>query len=1057
MNLWIRLLPNTLLGRVFSLYVVTLVLFVGLGLGLFYKYQFSQHIEDELLAAEMMMNVAAQSVADSAVIGDYDTIEKTLERAIARSHFAKAQFIDTTFGVISAENTPAVPLRPPQWLRTLVQQRLVDVNHNIAVGGRDYGVLRLSFADEEVASALWRLALMTLGLAAGALLGGILLIGFPLRRWLGNFDRIRQREGEILAGSVDVLALLDADAPMEIRHTFDILNRAASRLSAQREEAAVALNAITDGVLTTDSNHRVIYGNPAAQQMLALQASEVLGRDARTLLPAAFMDRAGTATWSMRRLELRSAHGKTRVLDTTMSSIQAPGLGVVGHVLALRDVTQQHALDQQLHQELQMRQRALESLRKLLDALHTADNTGHTNNADQPPLDAGDLEALTLRVAAQIDEREASHRALDSQKFALDQHAIVSITNLAGDITYANDRFSDISGFSRAELVGSNHRVISSGFHEGAFFADLFNEISQGRVWRGEICNRHKEGRLYWVDATVVPLLGPDGLPERYISIRTDITARKTIEQRLEEQLRFVEVLLEGTPTAIYLKDTQGRYVRVNKAFEDLFGVVRSDWIGKTIFDMAPAETAAFMHAKDLEILASQQAQTFEAHFIHRLTGAHHDALHWKAALFNAEGTATGIVGAVLDITAKNAVEREMREARRLAEAANQAKNDFLANMSHEIRTPMNGVIGMTDLALDTQLTATQREYLSVVKNSAQSLMVILDEILDFSKIEAGKLNIEAIAFSLPGQVAENLKSIEVRAQQKGLALTCTLAADLPAIVIGDPVRIGQIVNNLCDNAIKFTAHGTVAVRVGVRSDSPAGTELQFSVQDSGIGIPQEKQARIFEAFSQADTSTTRQFGGTGLGLTICARLVGLMGGRIWVESTPGHGSTFYFTVRVQTAPVADKPTDLKLTSAASPAGYQDAPASGKTALKVLLVEDHAINQLLVTKLLQKWGHTVGIAHNGHEAVALFSEQAWDLILMDMQMPVMGGLEATRLIRAAEPAGQYTPIWAMTANAMEIDRQACLQAGMDDHLSKPFDTAVLRSKLTQLSVERDRL
>ena len=1047
MNLWMRLLPSTLLGRVFSLYVVTLLMFVSLGLGLFYKYQFSQHIEDELLAAEMMMNVAARSVADSAVIGDYDTIDKTLERAISRSHFAKAQFIDTAGGVISAENTPDAQATSPQWLRTLVQQHLYDVNHNISVGGRDYGVMRLSFADEKVASTLWRLALMAWGLSVGALVGGVLLIGFPLRRWLGNFDRIRQREGEILAGSVDVLALLDADAPMEIRHTFDILNRAAGRLSAQREEAAVALNAITDGVLTTDINNHVIYCNPAAQHMLAMPTAQVIGVDVRTLLPTAFSDHGATAGWSVRRIELPDPQGKKRVLDTTMSSIKSPGLGVVGYVLAFRDVTQQHALDQQLHQELQMRQRALESLRQLLYSLHEADRTG------QPPLDAEDLDALTQRVAALIQEREAGHRALDSQKFALDQHAIVSISDLAGDITYANDRFCDISGFSRLELLGSNHRLISSGFHNADFFSNLWITITQGRVWRGEICNRHKNGSFYWVDATVVPLAGLDGLPEKYIAIRTDITARKAIEQRLEEQLRFVEVLFEATPTAIYLKDTQGQYLRVNKAFEDLFGVARADWIGKTLFDMAPVEAAEFMYAKDLELLSTKQVQTYEATFIHRLTGARLDALHWKASLLNAEGDVTAIVGVVLDITAKNLVEREMREARRLAEAANQAKSDFLANMSHEIRTPMNGVIGMTDLALDTQLTEMQREYLSVVKSSAQSLMVILDDILDFSKIEAGKLNIEAIEFSLPGSVATSLKSIEARATKKGLTLTCILAADLPATVVGDPVRIGQIVTNLCDNAIKFTACGTVTVRVSARSDRHSGTELQFSVQDSGIGIPQDKQTRIFEAFSQADTSTTRQFGGTGLGLTICARLVGLMGGRIWVESIPGHGSTFYFTVCVQAVPAPDKRTDPVLPSAAPPVVYEEAPASDKTALQVLLVEDHAVNQVLVTTLLRKWGYTVVLAHNGQEAVDMFLDQAWDLVLMDMQMPVMGGLEATRRIRASEASGQHTPIWAMTANAMEIDRQACLQAGMDDYLAKPFDTVVLRRMLIQLGVD----
>ena len=894
MRLLLQLLPGTLLGRVFSLYVVTLFIFVGGGLGLFYKYQFSQYIEEELLAAEMMMNVAAQSVADSAVIGDYDTIGKTLERAIARSHFAKAQFIDTSGGVIKAENTIDVKVTPPLWLRAMVQQHLYDVNHNIAVGGQDYGVMRLSFADEEVASELWRLALLALALSVGSLIGGVLLIGFPLRRWLGNFDRIRQSEAAILTGSVDVLALLDADAPMEIRHTFDILSRAASRLSAQREEAAVTLNAITDGVLTTDAENRIIYCNPAAQHMLAIQEGAVIGVDVRTLLPTAFSHLGSEADWSVRRIEVAGPQGGKLILDTTMSSIQAADRSVVGHVLALRDVTQQHALDLQLRRELQMRQRALESLRRLLGSLHAADQM------QSSPLDADDLDALTQRVAALMHERETGLRALNNQKFALDQHAIVSITNLQGEISYANDRFCEISGYTRDELLGANHRLINSGLHNTGFFATLWSTIAAGQVWRGEICNRSKLGHLYWVDATIAPLIGPDGQPEQYIAIRTDITARKTFEGQLADQLRFVEVLLEATPSAIYLKDTTGHFLRFNKAFEELFGIQRSEWIGRSIFDLAPTDIADFMREQDRVLLADRQIQSYEAGFRHQKTGEIREALYWKAPLADAQGHVTAIVGTVRDITAQNQAVQEMREARRVAEAANQAKSDFLANMSHEIRTPMNGIIGMTDLALDTGLNETQHEYLSVVRNSAQSLMVILNDILDFSKIEAGKLNIEAVDFSLTEVIEATLKSIEARANKKGLVLSCQLAPDLPRDVVGDPVRIGQILTNLCDNAIKFTAHGTVAVRVTWSTDAQPGCTLQFAVQDSGIGIAADKQQGIFEAFSQADTSTTRQFGGTGLGLTICARLVDLMGGRIWVSSKPGQGSTFSFTVRVQ-------------------------------------------------------------------------------------------------------------------------------------------------------------
>ncbi|WP_342620223.1 PAS domain S-box protein [Rhodoferax sp. GW822-FHT02A01] len=1025
-----RFLPQSLVGRVFSLYVVSLLLFVIAGLAIFYRYQFVQQMEDQLLAGEMMVNVAAQTIGDSAIIGDYDTIAKTLERAISQSNFDKAQFIDTKGGVLTANHHARIWATPPTWLVNLVSGRLFDINENIRVGGKDYGVLRLSFDETQIASELWRVTIYTALVSLVALLVGVVLIRIPLKRWLGNFDRVRSHESEILAGSIDIRALLDSDAPVEIRHTIDIINRAAGRLSAQREEAEVTLNAITDGVLRTDADYKLVYSNPAADQMLGLGGQNLAGRDVQKMLPTAFSEDAEPMHWKVRRLEVTGPAGQRVILDTTMSTIFSSSNVIAGHVLTFRDVTRQHALDLRLRNELQMRQRALDSLRQILSTLEVEPDSGTV------PLDVDDLDTLINRVVTLMRERELGRRALTNQKFALDQHAIVSITDLQGNITYANGKFSEISGYSEAELVGQNHRIVNSGHHSADFFAHMWITISHGQVWHGEICNRSKSGARYWVDATVVPLMGADGLPEQYIAIRTDITVRKTMEARLAEQLRFVEVLLEATPTAIYLKDRQGHYLRFNKAFETLFGIDRTEWIGRSVFELVPGEVAELMRAKDQELFESGAVQTYEATFRNRRTGELREGLYWKAPLTDVDGKVTGLVGTILDITEKNRIEQELRDAKRSAEAASQAKSDFLANMSHEIRTPMNGVIGMTDLALDLVQSPAQREYLQIVKSSAQSLMVILNDVLDFSKIEAGKLNIEAVRFSLRQTIEETLKTLRSRAMQKGLELQSTLQPDLPDEVVGDPVRLGQVLTNLCDNAIKFTSKGGVYVHVGCVGEA-LGFKLQFSVRDTGIGIAVDKQKDVFEAFSQADTSTTRRFGGTGLGLTICARLVELMGGRIWLESSEGQGSTFHFTLQVQSAsPVPSATTQIAMA----------APQPSKS-LQVLLVEDHPINQMLATTLLKKWGHTVVLAHNGQEAVDLFGSRGWDIVLMDMQMPVMGGLEATRLIRAEEPAGTRTPIVAMTANAMESDRQACLDAGMDDHLAKPFNAAALLAKL----------
>jgi signal transduction histidine kinase/ActR/RegA family two-component response regulator len=381
----------------------------------------------------------------------------------------------------------------------------------------------------------------------------------------------------------------------------------------------------------------------------------------------------------------------------------------------------------------------------------------------------------------------------------------------------------------------------------------------------------------------------------------------------------------------------------------------------------------------------------------------------------------------------------ESAKATRQAEMTAQGKSDFLAMMSHEMRTPLNGIIGMTGLLESKNLDDRQRECVEVLRRSGETLLAIIDDVLDFSKIEAGRLTLESADFDPARAILDAIQIVERSAVAKSLTLSTHLDPALPAMVSGDVMRLRQVLLNLLSNAIKFTSEGEIVVRGELRLAASDGYELYFSVTDGGIGISEEQQARLFQPFSQANVSTARMFGGTGLGLAICKRLAGLMGGNIGVESRPAQGSCFWFTIRVGAA----APEPLRLVTKSGTTG----PATG---FRLLLVEDNPINQKVARLVLDKLGYQVDVANNGFEALDAVDSVRYDLILMDCIMPEMDGFEATRRLRSAGGHAAEVPIIAMTANAFEDDRKACLAAGMNDFLSKPVRQSELAAKLEGL-------
>jgi len=646
--------------------------------------------------------------------------------------------------------------------------------------------------------------------------------------------------------------------------------------------------------------------------------------------------------------------------------------------------------------------------------------------------DKGEVDKY-IRVISDITRRKNAERDLEILSFAARKSPSGMMSRTAdGTVLWMNEAMEKITGYTLEEMKGKRFGTTLVGKDtDVAVFESARKAMQEQRPYKCEILIYPKNSEPRWVVMSNSPLLNDAGDVERQVTTMMDINDSKAAEA----ELKLLSLVASNTTSGVVINNAEGEIEWVNAAFENITGFNIQDVRNQHLGDVLQGElTDMSIIEKGREL--SRNKQSFEVDLLaYRKDGTPLWLTVINSVILNKKGEVEKYIEVVIDISSKKKIELELIAAKEEALALSRAKDMFISVMSHEIRTPLNAVIGMSHLLLEGAKLDTQKENLEVLKFSSDNLLTLINDVLDFTKIETGNVELEQSDVHLRDMIHSITSSLQYKTKEKNIYLQSEIDPSVPDVVIGDSTRLSQIVLNIASNAVKFTNEGGIKISLEVIDQTPKQVRIRFSVADTGIGIASDKLNTIFESFKQADASTTRKFGGTGLGLAISKRLIELHDSYINVDSMPGKGSTFWFTI---TFNITDnkKSNNINVESGLN--------------ISVLVVDDNQINRLLINKILAKWGAQVDFAENGLQAVSKIESNKYDAILMDIHMPEMGGLEATQIIRSKpEPYFKNLPIIALTASMLNSQMGDIGNAGMNDYILKPFEPKILFEKLSK--------